>query len=361
MFRKKLTKKSVIIFGLITLFGIIIYTALKESPNPKNNLDTNNKVLLTVSVVSPVPKTIAEHIHVSGFTLPHEEIIVTTELSGIRVQKVLGHVGETVKKGQVLATLDQESLVHQVNQLQQEYNRAFDEYERIEKIKHSGAISQQILAQKLSDSQAAKARLEDIKLKLSRTSITAPQDGLIYEKNTATGDLVNPNQPLFRLARDNAVEFEAKIPETSLANIKIGQKAKITFSAHQSHSDQQTEGTVRFITPNIDNATRTGAIRIAFDTKLDSQIMGLYGQADIAIGEITGLSLPETALQQDASGYFIWTLNDKNIAERQTITLKLRTDGMIIVENINPQTKVIAKAGAFIKSGDQVNVVTGEK
>lgn len=335
---------------VILIFGI----GLKWMAQPKK-VTTNTKPLLSVTVIEPQQKTVEAPLHISGLTVAREEVLVVSELSGLRIEEVLAQVGQAVKKGELLATLNRESLTNQVNQLSHEYARVFDEYERIEKLKDTGAFSKQVLIQKQSESQAVKARLDDAKLNLYRTNVIAPKDGIIFERKAVMGDMVHANQPLYRIAYGD-IEFEADVPEAHLASIQVGQKVKILFSGHP----QLLEGSVRLIAPNIDYASRTAVIRIALDKQPIHFPVGLFGQAEIIIGTVKGSVLPETALQQDSVGTYIWKLDTQNKAMRLPVSVKLRNHGYIIVEPLDPHSKIVAKAGAFISKGEQLKVVEAQ-
>lgn len=339
-------------FWIVTTLLVLLFIGgmkwLSLSKKPNNNI----KPLLSVTVIDPQIQTVGAHLHLSGLTVAREEVLVVSELSGVRVQDVLAEPGQVVKKGQILAVLNRESLTNQVNQLSHEYARVLDEYERAEKLKESGTISQQALIQKRADSQAVKARLDDAKLSLSRTNVVAPKEGIIFARKAAIGDVVNVNQPLYRIAHGD-IEFEADVPEANLVNIHAGQKVKLAFSGHPELLD----GTVRLIAPSIDYASRTAPIRIALDQKKLNFPVGLFGQAEIIVNQVKGLDLPETALQQDSAGSYVWGLDKENKAIRIPVNVQLRSQGRIIVAPFEPHARIVAKAGAFVKKGEQLKVV----
>lgn len=350
---KQILKKYRFWIGLgivILIFAI----ALKWGTHPKK-MDTNLKPLLSVTVVEPQEKTVEAPLHISGLTTAREEILVVSELSGLRVEEIFAQVGQRVKKGELLATLNTESLKNQVNQLSHEYARVFDEYQRIEKLKDTGVFSKQTLIQKKAESQAVKARLDDAKLNLFRTNVIAPKDGIIFERKAVIGDMVHANQPLYRIAHGD-IEFEADVPEAHLASIKAAQKVKIVFSGQQ----QPLEGSVRLIAPNIDYASRTAGIRIVLDKQNIQLPVGLFGQAEIIIDTVKGSVLPETALQQDSIGSYVWSVDTYNKAVRLPVNVKLRNHGYIIVDSLDPKIKIVAKAGAFITKDEQLKVVEAQ-
>lgn len=337
-------------FWLITAAIILVFfIGLKACTKPKTP-PKKPPSSLSVTVVKPQSQALEAHLHLSGMTVARETVLVVSELSGVRIQEVLADVGQKVQKGQRLAILNRESLTHQVNQLSNEYLRVLDEFQRVEKLKASGAISQQLLIQKKAETQIAKAKLEDAQLNLSRTNVVAPKEGIIFESKAALGDAVNASQPLYRIAH-GGIEFQADVPEASLATIRLGQAVKLVFSGHPD----VLSGKVRLIEPSINYTSRTAVIRIALDKAMNFPV-GLFGQAEIATTKVEGFVLPETVLQQDSIGTYVWALDKHNKALRMPVNVKLRNAGRIVVDPFDFH-RIVAKAGAFVKKGDLLQVV----
>ncbi len=307
---------------------------------------------LTVTVVHPVEKTLDDILNVTGVTVPRENIIVITELSGVRVVNVLADVGATVKKGQILAELEDESLSHQLDQLKSEYEGAYDEFSRLAKLKDTGYVSKGTLTRKRTVMEAFKARLDDAKLKLSHSKITAPADGIIFERKADIGEIVNFNEALFNIALNGEIEFEANVPEADISKLKVGQTTMVTLTGNET----PIQGEIRLVKPSVDTAKRTVLIRITLK-QIKSLPIGLFGNAIITLGKIDGFSLPATAIQEDDSGHFVWQLNKGNIASKLPVKIKFRTTDSVLIEPIPANLTVIAKAGAFIKEGEHVNTM----
>lgn len=322
----------------------------------KNDTGTaNSSAALSVTVVSPKEGTIAQQLSVTGMTIPREEIVVITELSGLRVKEVFADVGDVVIKGQKLALLDGESLNNQLAQLQSDYDRARDEFSRVDAIKNTGAVSRESVTQKRTAMQSAKAKLDDAQLNLKRSTIIAPEAGVVFERKAALGSLINASEPLFRIARHSEIEVEASVPEAELRNLKIGQEATIRLSG----ASEPISGNIRLIAPRVDANTRTATIRIRMP-KDSAAPVGLFATATITTKEAQGIILPATAIQQDSSGSFVWKLDEAKKAVRLPVTITERSSESVMLAEIPTDIMVIARAGAFIKEGDVVNIVEGQ-
>lgn len=307
---------------------------------------------LTVTVVRPQRGSIAETMTATGMTIPREDVRVTTELTDVRVRDVLVEVGDRVEKGQTLAVLDGASFANQRRTLRSEYERAYDAFSRVDRIKDTGAVSQQRVAEKRSDMHAAKAKLDDADLKLSRSTVVAPAAGVVFERNAAIGGLAADNEPLFRIVRHGEIEMEARIPESFLSALGPDLPAVVMLAGHGT----TIEGTIRRIEPRVDAATRMGAVRIRLHGA-KSPPVGLFATAKIVLSNREGLLLPRTALQHDGDGDFVWTLSVANTAERLPVEVTRLGERQIMIAAIPPDARVVARAGEFLKEGERIRAV----
>lgn len=321
----------------------------------KDDKDTDTvaaTTTLSVTVVSPEQGSIGKQLNITGMTIPREDIFVITELSGMRVKEVYADVGDVVKKGQKLAVLDGESLRNQLAQLQSDYERASDEFNRVNSLMNTGAMSRESLIQKKTIMQSAQAKLDDAKLNLKRSNIIAADEGIIFERKATIGALINANEPLYRIARHGEIELEANVPESELRNIKIGQEANVKITG----MPEILQGKIRVISPRINGENRMANIRITLPHNSPAAV-GLFANATINTNEIKGIILPKTAIQQDSNGSFVWKLDEQSKAMPLPVKLVLHSNDSVIVEDIPTDIRIIARAGAFIKEGDIVNVV----
>jgi HlyD family secretion protein len=334
---------------ILALGGYLLTNILPEK-NPV--VPTISADRLTVSTIRPEEKTLEDVMRITGASIPRHDILVTTELSGVRVSELLADVGDEVKAGQVLARLDTRSQQNELGQIQSDYTRALDEYKRISSIKDTGAVSKESVVQKRTAMESAKARLDEAKLSIERGVITVPSDGKIYERNINVGGIINGDTTLFRLIGGNDIEVEATIPEADIGRLQIGQKARIMLTGF----DGAIDGQIRLISPAINKDTRSASIRIAMTSEAPIPA-GLFADVEITLGELIGVSIPFATLQEDEGGSFVWVIGEGNKIRRQDVVVKKRLQDDIMIEPIGDVT-LVARAGAFVKEGEIVTPAT---
>ena len=220
------------------------------------------------------------------------------------------------------------------------------------KLATKGMIPIASVVQKRAIMQSAQARLNHAELTIKHCELIAPDSGFIFERKAIIGGLVNSNEPLYRIASHSKVELEVNVPEADLAKLKIGQDATMNITGHT----KILSGQIRLITPEINPNSRTAAVRISLEKSTNFQI-GLFANASIQTGQISGQTLPITALQHDQSGTYVWRLAKGNIVTRQPVTVLDYHHDTFTLLALSKDSRVIVRAGAFVKTGDLVNPV----
>ncbi|MFA6094318.1 MAG: efflux RND transporter periplasmic adaptor subunit [Candidatus Paceibacterota bacterium] len=311
---------------------------------------------LTVTVTHPKQQSLSETLVLSGVVVPREEIIITSELANVRVATVTAEEGMTVSKGQRLATFDASSFSHQLAQLEAAYTQAKGEFDRVEGIKDSGAVSQELYQQKRGAFLAAKARRDDAALSVKRGDAVSPAAGFIYERQARIGALVSESTPLFRIALDGIMELEATVAETDLNRLRIGQKMAVNIAGH----DQPIAGIIRLISPRVDSANRSARVRITL-VKGSAVAVGAFGQLVVVAREAQGLALPTSAILLGKDGAFVWQVTGTRISALP-VTVRLRSASAVLVESdkLTTDLQIVVRAGHLLKEGDTITPI-GEK
>ncbi len=335
---------------LIAIVAVGLYIALHKTPEKTAKPVS---AAMVISVVTPEEKTLQHSVIASGLVVPREDIIVTTELTGVRIRQVFADEGRWVKKGDRLALLDPIRNVNQLDQVEARYQEAKRDFERVDSIKDTGAVSMETVTQKRADYQAARAERDTARLNVMRTFVRAPSNGVIYERQARIGDLIDATTPLYRIALNGEIELEAMVSEGSLPQLQTGQSAMVIVTGRS----EPVKGTIRLISPRIDNNTRTAKLRITLP-KDETIPIGAFAEATMGVGQQEGLAVPQTAVMTAGDMNTVWILDEKNQAHTTPVTVTLRADGLALIEGeaITPSTRVVAKAGPFLTEGEKVEI-----
>ena len=331
---------------LLPLAAVLALSACKKPPEKITEKDQAR----AVRVVRVEPRAIVGALAASGNLLSREEAAVQPEVTGYRVSRVLADVGDYVRAGQTLAQLDPSLLEAQIAASQAQAAQANDQAQRVADLDGQGVLSQEQIAQRRFQAQAANANLRNLQTQRRKLAVTAPVSGLILERTVRPGDLsAGSATPWFRMARDGQVELVAELGEMDLTRIRVGQTATVTLP-----SGQAVQGRVRLISPQIDTQTKLGAVRILLPVRPDIRAGG-FARAVFADAAGQALSAPESAIRYDADGASVMTVADNNRVKRVGVQTGPRGGGYVqLVKGPPAGTRVVQNAAAFLLDGDLV-------
>jgi RND family efflux transporter MFP subunit len=207
---------------------------------------------LTVTAASPHRVQWAETLETSGAIAAWQEAIIGSQIGGYQLVDIRVNVGDQVKKGQVLARFDSDLLSADAAQLQAGYDQAAANEKRALALRDSGAMAEQNVLLAVTTAKTALAQLEAKKLQLRYTNVVAPDDGAISSRTATLGAVLPIGQELFRLIRQNRLEWRGELTAAQIGHIAIGQRITLTLP-----DGTAAAATVRQIAPG---AGRPGAV-----------------------------------------------------------------------------------------------------
>jgi HlyD family secretion protein len=318
-----------------------------------------------VSVVTPGISAVAAEVTFTGTIAARYDIPISAEGDGGRITAVLVETGDKVKRGQVLARIDQSVLRPQVTRLAASLEEAraqaslsAAEYERAMGVSAAGALSKEEIERRRAASvtdearvKVAEAQLAEAQARLGRSELRAPEDGLVLTRTAEVGQNATPGgEPLFRLARDGEIEMRGQIAEQDLAALATGQNANVFVTGIQ----KPFTGKVRLLGSVIDPATRLGEIRIALQP--DPALRpGAFARGQVVVSRAERPVLPQTAVLSDDEGTYVYIVNAKSEVERRNVTVgNTVVQGLVISSGLNGKERVITTAGGFLRPGQKV-------
>lgn len=324
---------------------------------------------LTVNVETLKKETWPQTVRASGAFTAWQEIIVSPETGGLRIAEVVADVGAKVKKGQLMARLADDSLLVDrrkqeaaVAQAQANLQQAASNLRRSKVVGDSGALSEQQLEEYRINEMttraalaSAQADLESIKLKLRQTRIVTPDDGVVASKTATLGDVVNAGDELYRIVRQNRIEWRPELDARQLAAIETGQSARIALP-----SGERVEGTVRLVGPTL--STDTGRAIVYVSLPVDSAARaGMFGSGVIELDTKEAMTLPQAAVVLRDGRSYVYVVGSDQTAVSHVVTTGRSRDGrMEVLSGIDARQRVVASGGAFLSEGARVTVIAAK-
>lgn len=329
------------------------------------------KAALTVESVTPVLANLPITLSANGSITAWQEAVISAELSGIRLVEIQAQVGDRVKKGQVLALYDRERVASDLenseavlSEAEATLQEARENARRVRQIIDEGALSalqagQYLTGEKTAEARmrAAKAQVEIQKLRMRHTQVLANDDGIVTQRSAVLGGVSVEGQELFRLIRQQRLEWRAEVTATELPRIRSGTKVSIRVP------DVGTlEGSVRMVGPGLDPSSRFGIIYVDLPGAAERGFKpGMYAHGDFALGFLEGLTLPRTAITlRDGFSYAFKIVEaQEGLARVEEVKLELgRTDGerIEVLKGLTAEDRIVRAGGAFLADGDRVRI-----
>ncbi|MEF0941341.1 efflux RND transporter periplasmic adaptor subunit [Rhizobium sp. BR 362] len=320
---------------------------------------------LTVSLTAPTQRDWPETVPASGWLKPWQEAIIASETSGLRITEVLVDVGSVVTKGQTLARLSQDSVLADLRKQEAavvtakaKLAKATADADRARQLRSSGALSAEKITEYFADEQTAtaslrseEAALDSEKIKLAKTTITAVDDGLITSRSADLGAVVSTGTELFRMVRQQRVEWQAEVSARYLPRISEGLSVAIN-----GPDGQAIAGKVRLVGPSVSTDTSRAIVYVALPADVRPRT-GLYVTGSIELQTTPALTVPETAIVfRDGISYLFTACEDKRVRRVRVETGRRNNGEVEIVSGIDRSAKVVTTGGAFLSDHDLVKI-----
>ena len=324
-----------------------------------------------VTVITPGRATIEGTISATGTLAARRELPVGIAGEGGQVLSVLVEPGQWVRAGQVMAVIDRSVQVQQqsgqaaqVQVARANADLAQANLDRALRLVEKGFVSKADIdrLRATRDSAYAQVRVAGAQLGVlqaqsRRLNVVAPAAGLVLERRVEPGQVVSAGSGiLFRIAKGGEMELKAQLGQSDLAQIAPGITARVTPVG----STNVYTGQVWQKAPVVDPASRQGFARIALAYAPDLPPGG-FASAEIKSGSVVAPMLPESAIQSDNKGSYVYIVGKDNKVERRDIKLGLVTNqGIAIVSGLSGNERVVLRAGGFLAPGEVIKPVASK-
>jgi membrane fusion protein (multidrug efflux system) len=261
----------------------------KEAEKPNTNA-----VPVEVATVAHAP--VDASYNGTATLIADHEAQVAAKTSGVLV-KLLVEEGMTVREGQLLAELDDSSAAASLAQAEAQMHKADATFAYAQQSIQKQLISKREFDQANFDMQTQHAAVQSARLQLAFTRITAPVGGVIAERSVKIGNLIQPNQSLFRIVGMDSLQAVLNVPERQLGILKAHQGVQLEADAL---TGKKFAGEILRIAPVVDPASGTFRVTCEFRDKTGLLKPGMFGRIDIVYDHHDdALTIPRSALVEE--------------------------------------------------------------
>lgn len=340
--------------------------------------------MVTVETTESRTGRIRERLLLTGALKPKEQVDVTPKASG-RVTRILVNVGDTVKRNDLIAEMEDDEMQQQVHrataaisvavaslsQREAELANARVSVERAQTLLNDGLIPRQqfeaestalrVLEAQVQLARAqklqAEAELRELNIRVEQAKIYSPIDGQVSARFVDLGALVGPSTPLVRVVNIATLVTATSVAESDIGKMRVGSSATVRVDAMPAEAFL---GRVARISPVLDPSTRTANVEIEIPNPGMALRAEMFVRVEMNLESTRqAVLIPRESLvyRGDASGVYV--VEDGKQVFRYVETGLTQDESVEVMGNLNPGTVVVAKGASMLREGDRIQIVAG--
>lgn len=334
---------------IILLIVIIAAGAFGYNYYQQQQQMTNKPVIETVPAKYMSMKSV---VSATGTIKPLESVEVSSKITA-RVKQVLVKENDHVTTGQTVALLDGKDYETQREQAEFTLNNAKIKYERTSYLYNIGAKSKEELDDAQYNYDTAESKLAEAESNLSETVIVSPMDGVVIGEPVTDGTMAvqgnsNPTV-IMRIADLSKKQILAKVDETDIGSVRVGQKATFTVDAYNGKTFTATVSKIS--QTDLDNSWNTSS---STSSSSSSSAAVIYYSVTLDVDDPEGLLMPSMTARVE-----IETANKDNALAVPLSALKTDSNGSYVVIIKKDGTTENRYVETGIYSDDNVEIVSG--
>lgn len=326
-----------IIFISVIILGLVLYPKLKPLFKSKSTeaamlvAGQTGPRALNVEGLIISPQRLTEVINSTGTLMADEEVELSFETSG-KIVKIYFTEGTPVKKGELLAKINDRHLQAQLQKLRAQKKLSEEKEFRQRTLLTRDAISQESYDQIVTELQTMEADIMLVEARIAETELRAPFDGVIGLRYLSEGAYANPNAKIARLIKNKPLKIEFSIPERYAGEIQKG--FPIIFQ--MDGSTDTLRASVYAVDPKIDIRTRTVVVRAMYPNRNEELKPGRYAGITLEMSQFNNaIAIPTESLLPEMDGDRVFVYRAGRAAPVRVRT-GLRTESQIqILSGLN--------------------------
>ncbi len=318
------------------------------------------KIRRTVKVTTQKTeiKDFDRYVSIQASVQPDDVVMVSSETGG-RLLRVNVKEGQSVRRGQLIASVDLQSLEKQIVELETSLDLAKTIYERQKRLWDQNIGSEIQYLESKNNKERLEKSLETLRHNLSKRNVYSPISGVVNMELLQQGEMASPGLPIVQLLSTSKVKVVADLPESYLGTIKKGDRVSVYFPA----LDKEIMEKISLIGRTIDPSNRT--FKIEIDVKNPKGELKPNLLAEVKVNDFSAkdvITVPIEIIQDDVSGNkFLYVAANSDsllVAEKVIVQTGESHDGVAIIsEGLKAGTSIIIEGARNVSQGDLLEII----
>ena len=333
-------------------------TLALDSLNQKLEKISGSQKRVLVTALEIKPQIFNHTIEIQANIKTRQNLQLFPEFGG-RLNQILVKEGQEVKKGTLLAVIDDAGLQDQLDQMKLQLELVKTTFERTQRLWDQKIGSEMMYLEAKTRFKSQQKQVAQMRNQLSKTKIYAPFSGVIDEIIARKGSTLAPGMtPIMRIVNLDNMYVESDVPENYLANITKGSLAKVSIPVLNVTQNTVVRQTGNFIQPN----NRTFRVEAPIKNPTGMIKPNLNARLSIVdYSNLEALMIPFRVIRKNAKGnsfVFILTGQEENngyIAEQRFVTLGMSKDELVeITKGVNTEDLIVDEGVSLLVTGQKV-------
>ncbi|PJC86639.1 efflux RND transporter periplasmic adaptor subunit [Vibrio sp. HA2012] len=345
---------------------VVITMVLGMVQGCKGNSETRSRKPLEVSTYKIEKPLENQYRNFKGTVIPADMTPLSFRVEG-ELDIIPVRTGQKVKKGDLLAHLDDRKLRQQLADAEAQYELAVKQYQR-----GKGLLGKKMLSQSEMDELTANKRIAEVSYKVARnnlsyTRLVAPFNGYVSEVPKKSFESVNSGETVVSIYRDDVVRVRVGISDTVLATINPSSELR-DFRIKTTFSGDKNSYFLNYYEHSSEPVASSNAFEFLLQMpQVETPILpGTSASLDVdmlatGLSTVTGYLVPMTALNpgRNAGEFYVWKLKDDRVEKVVVHVVKVTNEGAVINRGVK-QGDILVNSG-LSQMRDDVVIVTVEK
>jgi membrane fusion protein, multidrug efflux system len=324
---------------VVVVLGIILYPKIKPmftkesgpgsgptANTPRNMRGGGQPLFASGNLISPTQMN--ELVYATGSLIPDEEVELSFEASG-KVVAIHFKEGTRVKKGDLLAKINDRPLQAQLLKLKAQRKLTEERLFRQKQLLESDAISRESYDQVSTDLQAQEADIMLLEARIAETELRAPFDGVVGLRMISEGAFANTQTKIVRLVKIRPLKLEFSIPERYAGQVSSG--FPVTFVI--DGINESFNASVYAVEPKVDMNTRSIVVRAIYPNTNEELKPGRFASIRLLLSQINNtIAVPSQAVIPELGGEKVFIMKNGK-AQEVKIRTGLRTESHVQIQN----------------------------
>jgi membrane fusion protein (multidrug efflux system) len=324
------------------------------SKSDDNTATTSRKPVHVVEITRVGYQTVQSQLAASGTIEAGTKVRLYNEISG-KITYLPNHEGDAVSQHTIVIGLDDTIIEAELAKATATREQAKIDYDRLEKLKQQLASADEVArAETAYDIALADEKLQQIKL--DKTTIKAPFDGVITERHYEPGDVVPMHSHILTMIDPESLHVTIQLSEKWIPLIQLGDKVEVQVDAL---AGSVHPGEISRIYPTINPNTRKGTIEVEFLPAPYGASAGQLARVQLKTHPAKKLVIPAHALHHDASGAYVYTVDENNKSHKVYVKKGAQFGNLIeVISGLGENDQLVVKGFNGLRNGKQVKIHT---